>query len=384
MFRRMTTLALISVAAMALACPTAAKTRKEPPQIVYFGTHGGGPGQGIWAARFDPATGQLQPLGLAAEIDRPTWQVADPDKPVLYSVSETGNDGKTEAGVYSLAIDRVTGKLTLINRVGSGGGGATHLALDPHSHTLFVANFGTGTVAAVPIGADGTLAPVASRQQDVGTGPSPRQKSPHAHAVAIAPGGHFLLAADLGADRIFVYHFDPVTRMLTPATKPFEVAPPGSGPRHIAFAPSGRVVYIDSELTGQVTAYGWDATEGHMHAIQTVSAFPADYAGELSAAELALSRDGRFLYVSTRNNDSLVVYAVSPDSGLLNQVQQVGAGGKTPWSFSLSPDGHWLLVANEASSLITEFRVDPRSGKLATTDRTLAIPKPVSVVFAPR
>lgn len=382
MVRRFTAVALLSMAAASLSSPATAKARVEPTRIVYFGTHGSGAGQGIWAARFDPATGRLQPLGLAAEIDRPTWQVADPDKSVLYSVSETGNDGKTEAGVYSLAMDRATGKLTILSRVGSGGGGATHLALDPLSHTLFVANYGTGTVASVSVKPDGTLAPATSRQQDIGTGPKPRQSAPHAHAVAVAPGGGFVLAADLGADRIFVYRLDAATHALTPAATPFMAAAPGSGPRHIAISPSGRVVYVDSELSGEVTAYGWDAAAGRLQVLQTVSAFSADYVGERSAAEIAVSADGRFVYVSTRSNDSIVAYAVDPATGRLTMIQTLAAGAKVPWSFALSPDGDWMLVANEASSLITVFRVDRGSGKLGPTDQTLAIPKPVSVVFA--
>ena len=384
MSKRLRPLSRFLLAASLLAPQAFARPAPSSQQIVYFGTHGSGPGQGIFAARFDSKSGRLASLGLAAEIERPTWQVASSDKSILYSVSETGNDGKSEASVYSLAIDRATGKLSVVNKVGSGGGGATHLALDPRSATLFVANYGTGTVAALPVTADGALGAAASQQQDVGSGPKPRQKSAHAHSVAVDPSGHFLLVADLGADRVFVYRFDPATRQLSPAATPFLAAEPGSGPRHIAFAPDGRVVYIDSELSGEVTAYDWDQARGRLQAIQTVPAFPADYTGERSAAELSLSRDGRFLYVSTRNNDTLVAYAIDSTTGRLSEIQRLPAGGKTPWSFSLSPDGRWLLVANEASSLISVFKVDRRSGKLTATDKMLAVPKPVSVTFSPQ
>lgn len=362
----------------AIAAPT------HPQETVFFGTHGSGPGLGIFSARFDPATGALTPLGLAAEIARPTWQIASPDKPILYSVSETGNDGKSEASVYALSIDKASGKLAVLNRVGSGGGGATHLALDPRSRTLFVANYGTGTVSALPVNADGTLGAVASRQDQVGSGPNRRQKSAHAHSVAIDLGGHYLLSADLGADKVFVYRFDPATRQLTPAATPFVTSDPGSGPRHIAFAPNGRFVYIDSELSGAVTAYRWDRAAGRLSPIQTLSAFTTDYSGGKSAAEIAVSQDGRFLYLSTRNSDQVIVYAIAATTGRLSEIQRLPAGGKTPWSFSLSPDGRWLLVANEASSLITEFKVDRRSGKLGATDKTLAVPIPVSVTFSPK
>ncbi len=370
--------------ALLLAGATAgapASAKPQPQHTVFFGTHGNGPGQGIFSARFDPASGTLVPLGLAAEIARPTWQVASPDRPILYSVSETGNDGKSEASIYALSIDKASGKLTVVSQVGSGGGGATHLSLDPRSHTLFVANYGTGTISALPVHADGTLGSAVSTQQQVGSGPNKRQKSAHAHSVAIDPGGLYLLSADLGADKVFVYRFDATTRQLTPAATPFLVAPPGSGPRHIAFAPNGRFAFIDSELSGEVTAYGWDRVAGVLNPIQTVAAFPADYAGDRSAAEIAVSQDGRFLYLTTRNSDQLIGYAIDATTGRLTEIQRQPAGGKTPWSFSLSPDGRWLLVANEASNLITEFKVDRRSGKLTATGRTLDVPTPVSVTF---
>ena len=374
-------LAAMLLSAAAITAPVGAKP--QPQETVFFGTHGSGPSQGIFSAHLDPATGALTSLGLAAEIERPTWQVASQTQPILYSVSETGNDGKSEATVSAFSIDIASGKLTLLNKVASGGGGATHLSLDPRSHTLFVANYGTGTVSALPISADGALGSVVSKQQQAGSGPNKRQKSAHAHSVAIDPSGHYLLSADLGADKVFVYRFDPTTRQLTPAVTPFVIAQPGSGPRHIAFAPNGRFVYIDSELSGEVTAYRWDQTIGALSAIQTLSAFTPDYTGEKSAAEISVSRDARFLYLSTRNSDQLITYAIDAATGRLSEIQRLPAGGKTPWSFSLSPDGRWLLVANEASNLITEFKVDRRSGKLAATGRTLDVATPVSVTFVP-
>ena len=350
-------------------------------ELVYFGTHGSGPGQGIAVARFDPKTGHLTDLGLAAEIERPTWLVPGLKHGAFYAVSETGNDGKSEASVYSLAADDKTGKLRIVNQVGSGGGGATHLALDPKSRTLFVANYGTGEVGALPVKADGSLAPVASKQADQGTGPTPRQTKPHAHAVVLDPSGRFLLVPDLGADRVFVYRFDPKTRVLSAGNPTFAAAAPGSGPRHAVFSPDGKFVYIDSELSGEVTSYAWDKKLGHLSPIETLSILPPDFAGDRSAAEIALSKDGRFLYVSSRSDDAIVAYAVDHASGKLTPIGRTPSGGKTPWSFSLDPSGRWMLVANEASSQVTVLKIDPKTGKLTPTAETLQVPKPVNVTF---
>lgn len=370
------------LALAALLLPLAPTGAKPAPagRLVYFGTHGAA----IYAAWLNAETGHLSDLGAVAEIERPTWLAADPKRPLLYSVSETGNDGKTQATVSSFAIDTATGALRLLSKVESGGGGATHLALDPRSHTLFVAHFGTGQVSALPVRPDGSLAPVASVQADYGSGPSPRQKGPHAHGVALDPSGRFLLAADLGADRVFVYRFDPVTRALTPSEPAFVASAPGSGPRHLAFLPNGKVVYLDTELSGEITRFAWDSRTGTLRPQATISTGAPDYTGPRSAAELAVSADGRFLYVSNRGEDSLVVYAIQPATGALREVQRIAAQGKGPWSFSLDPSGRWILIANEASSAIAVLKVDPATGLLRATNESLAVPKPVSIAFAPR
>lgn len=376
--------AFVAIALQLAFAALPGRAEAQAPETFVIGTHGGDSDQGLFSADLDAASGRLSSLRPAAGIVRPTWQVAAPDGAVVYSVSETGNDGRSQASVYSLGFDRNSGKLTILNQVGSGGGGATYLALDPRSKTLFVANYGTGTVAALPVLADGRLGPAASVQKDIGSGPSPRQKSAHAHSVAIDPSGRFLLVADLGADRIFIYRFDPATRQLTPAATPYVATPPGSGPRHMAFGHDGRFLFVDSELSGEVSAYRWNGAAGTLRLVQTLSAFPSDYQGNKSAAELAVSKDGRFLYVSTRNNDMLVVYAISRSNGHLREIQRLPAGGKTPWSFALSPDGAWLVVANEASNRVDLFGVDRNSGRLTATGQSLSVPTPVSIAFIPQ
>ena len=182
-----------------------ANTAQAAERLVYFGTHA----NAVYGGRLDDRTGKLSLTGPAVDVERPTWLMPGRDRSILYAVSETGNDGKSQANVYALAGNPKTGELRVLNKVASGGGGATHLALDRRSRTVFVANFGTGTVAALPILADGSLATATSVQADYGTGPHPRQTSPHAHGVTVDPSGHFLLVPDLGADRTFVYRFGP-------------------------------------------------------------------------------------------------------------------------------------------------------------------------------
>lgn len=351
--------------------------------LVYFGTRVSGTGQGIVGAHFDPNSGHLSPIGIVADIARPTWLIAHWKLPVVYAVSELGNDGLTEANVYSLAVDRVTGGLHVMNGVGSGGGGATHLAVDPVSNTLFVANYGTGQVSWLPILPDGRIGIAMSVQSDYGTGPHRRQAAPHAHGVEVDPTHHFVLAADLGADRLFVYRFDPATRQLTPGDPPFTAVSAGSGPRHLAFHPNGRFVYLVTELSAQIIAYRWDGRRGRLRHLQTLSVDEASFKGEKSGAHIELSHDGRYLYAVDRGANSMVVYAVSSQTGLLSEVQRVSCQGQVPWSFSLDPRGHWLLVANHGSNSITEFAVDSSTGRLTVTQESLSISQPSAVTFLP-
>ncbi|UPG73691.1 lactonase family protein [Roseomonas gilardii subsp. gilardii] len=382
MMRRLLHIALLP-AVLLNAAPSPVRA-EEAGALVYIGTHGGpGPGEGLFMARLDQGTGALTGPSFAARIERPTWQASDPGRAVLYSVSEMGNDGKTQAVIHSFLIDPSTGGLTPLGHADSGGGGATHLAYEARSQTLFVANYGGGQVSAIPVLADGLLAGVRSVQVDAGSGPHRRQKGPHAHAVVVDPGGNFLLVPDLGADRVFLYRFDAATRLLSPASPASEALPPGSGPRHLVFSPDGQFAFLNTELSGEIHTYRWDAREGRLTPLSHTAIDPPDSGADRNSSEVAVSGDGRFLYASSRASDSLVVYAIDRPSGALREVQRVPAGGHSPWSFAIDPSGRWMLVANEASDTVVQFAVDAASGRLTGTGNALTVPKPVSFAFYP-
>lgn len=379
---------------LAAATAVGANAGDKTTEWVYIGTHGAAKSdpdsqrsvQGIYAARFNVRTGKLSPAQLQVQLPRATWLTSHPRLPVIYTAADAGPAAATESNIVGFEIEPTSGKLTQLGQVGAGGLDATHLTFDSASNTLFVANHGSGDVTAVPVRPDGQLGAVASSQKDYGTGPNPRQKMPEPHGVAIDPSHHYLLATDFGADRIFIYEFNGHTRTLTPAKIPFESLPPGSGPRHITFAPDGKFLYLLTELTAELRVYRWDADSGHLEPAQTLSAYPADYSGDQrSGAEIAVSRDGRFLYVSLRGDqDSLVVYEIARGTGQLHEIQRVSALGKTPWSIAIDPAGRWLFVTNEASNSVTLFGIDTASGKLTATDASLSVPRPVAVTFYAR
>lgn len=347
---------------------------------LYIGTHQPGGAPSLFTAGFDGKDGSFGPASVVSAIERPTWLVKDPARPVLYAVSETGNDGATHGSVHSLRI-APDGALSAIGSADSGGGGPTHLALDAAANTLLVANYGTGHVAALEIGAGGALAGPASVVQDDGSGPTPRQRGPHAHGVTIDPSRRYALVPDLGADRVFIYRYDAATRALAPAATPFVQLPPGTGPRHLVFGADGRSAYLLAEFTGALRVYDWDAAGGTLRAVQTLSTLSAGYGGKISAGEIIVSHDGDRVYVSNRGDDTIIAYRVERPAGRLTELQRIPSGGMQPWNLALSPDGRWLLAANETSNALASFRVGD-DGRLAATGSKLEVAKPATVVFA--
>jgi 6-phosphogluconolactonase len=365
-------------------------------ELVYIGTFTFGPPaqgaaseqrpiaqQGIYGARLDTKTGHLSALGLSAQINRASWLVTHPTLPILYTVAQSPSDNPaSDSAVISFAIDPESGTLRQIAKTDAGGRDATHMAFDTASKTLFVANHGTGTVTALPVLTDGTLGAVASEQKDFGTGPTPRQKSASAHGVAVDPTHHYVMVADFGADRLFVYRFDGATRALTPAPTAYQQLPPGSGPRHVLFHPNGKLLYLDNELTGEICSYQWDGRRGELRLAQCQSPYPADYSGQKSAAEIAISRDGRYFYLSLRGDqEALIVYSIDRVSGALTEIQRISPQGKIPWSLGIDPTGHWMLVADQGSNSVAVFAVALKTGKLTATGESLSVPNPVAVAF---
>ncbi|MCX4911661.1 lactonase family protein [Streptomyces sp. NBC_00878] len=347
--------------------------------LLYVGTWGAGQ---VHALRFDPARAAMTPVGPVAQATS-NWVLAHPTRPVLYVAG-----GEPGGIIRVFRIDNASAALEQFGEIATEStpvGGLSYMAVDAASKTLLAADFAAGTAVSVPIGKDGGLGAVASRVQDTGSGPHPRQQGPHAHHVVTDPSGRFALVADFGADRVFVYHFDRATRALSAGTpdgpRTYATAP-GSGPRRLAFHPSGRTVYLLNELTADIQALDWNAADGVLTHLQSLPTDAPGHTGTTSAAELAISRDGRFVYTSNRGENTLVVFSTDRSTGLLTQVQRIPCAGVTPWSFTLHPGGRWLFVANQASNTVNLFSVDPRTGQLADTGTSVPVPKPDCITFS--
>lgn len=353
--------------------------------FVYFGTYTRQDSKGIYAYRFQPATGTLTSVGLVGETENPSFLTIHPNHRFLYAVNEISSyRGETAGSVSAFSIAAKTGSLTLLNRVSTHGGTACHLVVDKTGKCLLVANYGSGvSVAAFPIKGDGSLGEASTMVRHAGSSIGPRQKGPHAHSVNLSPDNRFVLVPDLGLDRVLAYRLDPAKGALTPADPPFATVTKGSGPRHFAFHPNGQFTYVLSEMGSLVTVFAYDGAGGTMKELQTISTLPKDFSGTNNAAELFVHPNGRFLYASNRGHDSIAIFAIDPRKGTLTTVEQVSTQGKIPRGFAIDPTGAYLLAANQDTNNAVLFGIDQDTGRLTPTGDDLKIPSPVCVIFLP-
>jgi 6-phosphogluconolactonase len=353
--------------------------------LVYVGTYTGGKSKGIYVSRFDPATGRLSTPELAVATPSPSFLALHPSKRFLYAAGEATNlGGKPVGAVSAFNLDAKTGQLALLNEASSGGAGPCHVAVDPTGKCLLVANYGSGSIAALPIRADGSLAEPSTVIQHQGSSVNPqRQAGPHAHFITPDPRNQFALTCDLGLDEVLVYRFDPSKGSLVANVPPFAAVKPGSGSRHLAFHPSGRFVFLINEMGSTLTVFAYDAKRGALRELQTVTTLPEGFAGNSTCAEVQVHPSGRFVYGSNRGDDSIAVFGFDAARGKLTWLEHQPTQGKTPRHFALDPAGRWLLAENQDSDSIVVFRVDSKTGRLSPTGQTVSVGSPVCAVFVP-
>jgi len=350
---------------------------------IYIGTYGSGPGKGIYTARFDTKTGKFSALELTAEANNPSFLAVHPKGKFLYAVGEVDNFGGKNTGVVSsFAIEKSSGKLSLINQQSSGGAGPCHLVVDRNGLCLLTANYGGGSIASYAIAGDGRLSAPVSAFQHRGSSINPgRQEGPHAHFITPDPDNRVALVCDLGLDQVLLYDLDATDAKLTPQLPPAINMPPGSGPRHLVFHPKHNWFYVVNELNSTVSTL--TPEQGHFAVRENVSTLPENFQGPNSCAEIQIHPSGNYVYASNRGHDSIAVFAVNKQTGMLERRGHQATGGKTPRFFTLDPDGQWLLAANQGSDDVTVFRVNKKTGLPEPAGESLKVPSPVCLVFAP-
>jgi 6-phosphogluconolactonase len=378
-------LVLLSVCAVFAEAAPAPQKHKY---WVYVGTYtaeGGSTSKGIYAYRFNADTAGLTSIGVAAETTNPSFLAVHPNHRFLYAVNEVSNyKGEKSGAVSAFAIDRATGKLTLLNQLASRGADPAYITVDKSGKYVLVANYTGGSVAVFPVLGDGRLGEASAFIQHTGHGTDPeRQEAPHAHSIDLSPDNRFAIVDDLGLDETLVYKFDSSKGSLTPNDPPFAKANPGAGPRHFVLRPDGKFAYVVNEMESTVSVFSYDGGAGVLRPLQTVSTFPKDFSGHNDDAEIEVHPSGKFLYASNRGHDSIAVFAIDPNQGTLTLIEYARTKGETPRSFEISPGGTLLFAANEKSDNIVVFRIDPKTGRLTPTGKILDVAEPVCVKFVP-
>ncbi|WP_354625382.1 lactonase family protein [Psychromonas sp. MME2] len=348
-------------------------------QILYIGCYTPNAEAGIKVVEFDNKNGQLKEVGSSAMLSDPSFLVVSKDRKYLLAVSENEQQGYLGCFDIKMPITPI-----FINKQSSLGGAPCHISLN-HKNA-FVSNYMTGSVSAFSLTQD-KLLPAYQSIQHTGQGRCPdRQASAHAHASQLSVDEKFLVVADLGIDALKVY--DVSENQLNEVFCAY--LPAGSGPRHFTFNALGDKLYLGNELSSEVSVFNFNQTTGELVHIQSISSLPqankplsGESQGSLenSIAEVALSLDGRYLYVSNRGHDSIAIYSVKQSNGLLTALTFTPSGGLFPRHFALSPDQQWLLVAHQKSDYLIVFKRDNESGFLTKTDEKLAVKHAVCVCF---
>jgi 6-phosphogluconolactonase len=385
-----------------------AQSAKEAGLLAYVGTFSAplrdvlptqvdlppGNGRGIHLFGVNRSTGAMTPAGIHEMDTSPSCLALNPSRTRLYSANETDRAGQDKEGtVTAFAIHRADGKLTRLNTVRSGGAGPTYVSVHRSGRFLLVANYFGGSVAVLPILDDGRLGAAADIKNDAGKiGPARAANAPpgsfaisghdrtHAHMIEADRSGSFVLHADLGLDKIFVWKFDEQKGVLTPNEPPAVSLPPGDGPRHFHFHPNGRWFYSIQEEGSTIVVFDYDAATGRLASRQTISTLPRGFAGSNFCSEILVSADGRFVYAGNRLHDSIAIFSIGTN-GMLTYAGEEWTRGNYPRSFTFDPSGRFLYCCNQRSDNLTVFRVDRQTGGLHFTGQYASVGNPSSIVF---
>ena len=375
-------LLLATLALVLGVLPGAAADPTRDGLSVYVGSYSKAEETGIHHFKLDFGTGALTPAGGTSGVANPSFVTISPDKKFLYAIGETG--GKKGGAVVSFSIDEKTGALTKVSEGSSVGNGPCYVATDKTGKVVLVANYGGGSVASLPVSADGKLSEAGTFVQHKGSSVDKgRQSAPHAHSINVSPDNKFVMAADLGLDKILIYKLDADKGTMTPNDPPHAETPAGAGPRHFAFHPGGKFLYACGEMTSTVHAYAYDSAKGSLTLIHSLSTLPEPVKGN-STAECLVHPTGKFVYVSNRGHDSIAIFKVDEESGKLTAAGHCPSGGKTPRNFNIDPTGQFLLAANQGSNNVVVFKIESSTGVPQPTGVQVSVPKPVCVKFLQR
>lgn len=333
---------------------------------------------GIFVYEFNTQTGDLSLKSKVAGEDNPSYVTVTEDGKHLYSVNEASN-----ATISAFSLNPVSGELTFLNRLNTGGSGACLVSLDEKNRMAFIANYGSGSLSIISLKDDGYLNNNIQFIQNQGSSiDKRRQQGPHVHGAFFTPDKHFLLSPDLGTDKVNIYRYDPAntSQPLTPAEPAYVSVKAGNGPRLVLFHPNSKYAYVIQEMGGAITVY--DYKDGKLTEKQTITLLSPNFKGRVGASDIHISSDSKFLYASNRGDaNDIVIYSINKKDGKLNYLARQPSLGKTPRSLAIDPTGNFILVGNQETNEIVVFIRDKKTGLLTPSGKKIEISRPVCLKF---
>lgn len=365
-----------------LVAGLAAQSSAPQREFIYVGTFDERGSQGIYVFRFDRNASKFELIQTVQGKRGPSFLSIHPNKRYLYSVNREGMQATDQQGsVSSFRIDASDGQLTLINEQSSMGAGPCHISVDPRGRQVYVSNYNSGNLVVLPIEArDGSLDPAAAVIQHSGSSVHPnRQEKPHMHSVIPTKNGRYVLASDLGIDKIVVYALNPDGGLVEVHSSTAS-ANPGSGPRHLDLHPKGLIAFSAEELSSTLSVYRLDPGTGALQSVHRHTTLPEGFNGNNSVADVHVSPDGKFVYVSNRGHNSLAFYSIDPQTAGLSYQAHHDTRGQTPRNFMIDPKGEFVLVANQNSDNLVLFKRNRETGALVYSGVQVNVPAPVCVL----
>jgi 6-phosphogluconolactonase len=330
---------------------------------------------GIYIYDFDTTTGTFALKNTSDKTISPSYLTIANNQKIIYTVNENGK----ESSISAFGFDPKTGTLKLLNTQNSNGADPCYIIND--NQNVMVANYSGGTIAVYGKNSDGRLSQAKQVIQHFGKGKnSDRQQSPHVHMVQFSPDQKYILANDLGNDKIYSYQYNPNAENEILKLKDTLNVKAGSGPRHGVFSNNGHYFYLLQELDGTLTTFNY--SDGILKKIEESSILAQSFAGETSGADIHITPDGKFLYATNRGTaNTISIFKIQPN-GKLILLEIVSTLGKKPRNFAIDPSGNFLLIAHQDSNDIVIFRRNIKTGKLTPTGGKITVCAPVCLVFS--
>ncbi|MCH1625243.1 lactonase family protein [Fredinandcohnia quinoae] len=342
--------------------------------IGYIGTYTKGDSEGIYSFTLDTEKSEITNIKAVAKLDNPTYVTISDDNRNLYAVAKEGELG----GVAAFSINGQTGNLEPLNKQLSAGPSPCHVSTDRSLNYVFSANYHRGTVDSYLINpANGSLDSTISTIQHTGSGPDERQEKPHTHYISPTPDEKYVVAVDLGIDKVITYelHDGALQEVSSVSVKP------GSGPRHLTFHPNGQIAYLMTEFSSEVIVFTYQSEDGSLTELQTISTIPADFTENNQGSAIHISSDGKFVYAGNRGHNSIAIFSVNQGSGELSLVEISSSEGDWPRDFMLDPTEKFIIGSNQESNNLVLYSRDEESGKLEVIKSDIPVPAPVCIKF---